>query len=425
MTRIEWERMLHDSAALTQLVEWSRSVRVGEIAEVPVSHCFATEPAPNDERPSAAVLAANNRSTLGAPPFHDVARFLPDVADLGPLEALRALETRFRAEPSQERALLLQSAMNRIYAAPSLDESHRTAVERAAALFSESDTKNVPTQTDNIWYTLYEHADFGGRASYESMTPGPGYWRRPTFAPMGMNDIFSSLSFGASADEVGGVVLLFEHERYFGQYRAYIPTPGQTSFVNYVGNDFNDKTESALIVRRFPRETPPLSLDSLVQKSKIIDIINATPKVRPDGDPIFTWDMWPAGGPSNDWHPNDVNSIFIYVIVPIMVHTPWPYPDYHAQARYWIFLYVDGNGKLQGYVAYWGYWVEGGSISGDVEAGLRDAIPGTIPQVNALVGQAISLANAGGTYSYVYYLPGRFQLAGNVFDDVTVVAVRR
>jgi hypothetical protein len=425
MKRIEWEQMLHDPVALKSIVESAGSIPIGEIAETDVSYGIAAEPPSHIERPSVAVLAANNRSTVGAPPFHDVAPFLPDIADLSPLEALGELETRFKAKPSHETALLLQSAMNRIHAMPSLDESHRTAVERAAALFSERDTRNIPHQTDNIWYTLYEHADFRGMASFESMTPGWGYWRRPTFVPMGMNDIFSSLSFGASADEVGGVVLLFEHERYFGQYRAYIPTPGRTTFVNYVGNDFNDVTSSALIVRRFPRETQPISLSGLVPKSAITDIVNATPKVRPDGDPIFTWDMWPTGGVSGDWHPNDVNSTFIYVIVPIMVHTPWPYSDYHAQARYWIYLYVDGNGQLQGYVAYWGYWVESGIISGRVGAGLKDAIPGTIPQVNALVGRAVALANAGGPYSYVYYLPGRFQLAGNVLDDVTIVAVRR
>jgi hypothetical protein len=424
MERIEWERMLHDPAALTRLVEWSRSAPVGEVAEAPVSHGFAAEPPPHSERPSAAVLAANDRSTLGAPRFHDVAPFLPDVADLSPLEALEALEARFKAEPSHQTALLLQSAMNQIYAVAPRDQPQQAAVERAAALLSERDTSNTPPQTDNIWYTLHEHASFRGMASFESMTPGWGYWRRPTFVPMGMNDIFSSLTFGASDNEVGGAVLLFEHERYFGQYRAFPPTPGRTTSVHYIGNDFNDMTSSALIVRRFPRETL-VGLSSLVPKRAIIDIINKTPKVRPNGDPIFTWDMWPTGGTSSDWHPNDVNSAFIYVIVPIMVHTPWPYADYQAQARYWIYLFVDGNGRLQGYVAYWGYWVEGGVIEGKVAAGLREAIPGTIPQVNALVTRALGFANAVDFYQYVYYLPGRFQLAGHVFDDVTLVAVHR
>src|SRR5262249_46507151 len=49
----------------------------------------------------------------------------------------------------------------------------------------------------------------------------------------------------------------------------------------------------------------------------------------------------------------------------------------------------DGAGKLHGYVAYWGYWVESGVIRDEVASGLRSAIPGTIPQVNDLVGRAV------------------------------------
>jgi hypothetical protein len=177
MKRIEYEKMLHDAEALTRLAERARSAPVGEITDTPVSHGFAAEPPRHIERPSASVIAANNRSADGAPPFHNVAAFLPEVADHTPLEALKALETRFRAEPSHQTSLLLQAAMNRIHAAPWLDESNRAAVEHAAALLSANDKRNVPPQTDNIWYTLYEHADYGGIASFDSMTPGWGYWR--------------------------------------------------------------------------------------------------------------------------------------------------------------------------------------------------------------------------------------------------------
>ena len=104
---------------------------------------------------------------------------------------------------------------------------------------------------------------------------------------------------------------------------------------------------------------------------------------------------------------------------------------------------MDGAGKPNRYVAYWGYWVEGGVISDEVASGLRSAIPGTLPQVNDLVRRAVANANMGGPYSYAYYLPGRslvggnvlqalskamhvtLHIAGNVSDDVTIVAVRR
>jgi len=257
------------------------------------------------------------------------------------------------------------------------------------------------------------------------MTPGWGYWRRPDFGAIGMNDTISSIAYNSSRNEIGGSIVLFEHARYFGRYRNYPIIPGQRGEINYVGNDFNDLATSALIVRRFAKETKPVALSSLIPKSAITDIVNATPRVRPAGDPIFSWDMWPTGGSFGDRHPDDIDRTFIYVNVPITAHTPWPWPDYYAQVRYWIYLYVDPDGKLQGYVAWTGYYVEGGTISGDVADNLKNAIPGTISQVNGLISQALCFANVGGPYQYVYYLPGRFQLAGNVSDDVTIVAVRR
>ena len=401
MDRIQFEKLLTDPAELVRLSEWARTAGTDFEDAGPQNHGFAAEPPAHIDRLNSELLAANDRSTLGALRFEEVAPFLEDVHGLNPLDTLEHLEARFKKVPSHQGALLIQSAMNRISASSSLDADQTRAIERAPDLLSETATVNTPPQPANIWYTLYEHSDFRGRASFTSMTPGWGYWRQPSFVQMGMNDIFSSLSFGASSQEVGGAVLLFEHINYGGAYRAYIPTPGKTSFVNYVGNSFNDKTSSALIVRRFARETTPVSIGSLVPSSSIIDIINATPKVRPDGDPTFTWDMWPTGPNGSGWHPNDPGGTFIYVIVPIMVHTPWPFADYHAQVRYWIRLIVDRAGNLQGYVAYWGYWVEGGIISGRVADGLKAAIPGTIGQVNALVARAV-LINEGIPSTRIY-----------------------
>jgi hypothetical protein len=432
MEKSAWEQTIRDPRALARLTEWSSQAASAVIgattdssSELALSHGFDVEPPAHIEKPNLALISSNNRSTEAATSLLDVQSFVPEIIGLSPLDALEAMEARFRADSSHGNSLLLQAAMNRITAVANIDPTHRAAVDRAAAILSAPDTQHNPPHTDDIWYTVYEHADFGGRSSFTDMSPGWGYWRQPFFGNVGMNDMISSLAFGESQNEVGGAIVLFEHARYFGRYRVYIPTPGQSTSIHYVGNDFNDIASSALIIRRFARETQPVSLGALVPKSKITDIINATPKVRPAGDPVFTWDMWPTGASGSDWHPNDVNKAMIYINVPIMVHTPWPWPDYYAQARYWIYLYVDGGGSIQGYVAYWGYYVESGTISGDVAAGLRDAIPGTIPQVNGLVTNALALANVGGPYQYVYFLPGRFQLAGDVSDDVTIVAVKR
>jgi hypothetical protein len=187
-------------------------------------------------------------------------------------------------------------------------------------------------------------------------------------------------------------------------------------------------------VRRFPNETRPVSIGSFIPQSAITDIVNQQSGVSSDGNATITWDLWPTGPTSSsDWHPNDPGKRFIYVIVPIVVHVhicapPFGWPcftdDYHAQVRYWIYLYVDSNGKLQGYVDYYGYWVESGLISGQVGNGLMAQIPNTLGQVNGLVSQAMSVANSGAPYRFSYFLPGKNQFTGNTGDDVTVVAVR-
>ncbi|MFL6465406.1 MAG: hypothetical protein ACJ73N_13465 [Bryobacteraceae bacterium] len=128
---------------------------------------------------------------------------MPELAGLAPLKALEKLEARFEADPSAQNGLLLQAAMNRITTSQIPDEGHLKAVNRVAKLFSVEDTKNSPPLTDDIWYTAYEHADFGGRSVFEDMTPGWGYWR-PDLGAVGMNDMISSIAYNSSLNEVGG-----------------------------------------------------------------------------------------------------------------------------------------------------------------------------------------------------------------------------
>jgi hypothetical protein len=252
-----------------------------------------------------------------------------------------------------------------------------------------------------------------------------------------MNDKISSLTVTCASNEVGGNVILFENANFIGKFQNYgvaVP-PGINGFVEqdvaYVGDDFNDITSSILMVRRFAGETRPVSIRGLIKPSDLTDLVNQQSGISPAGDPTITWDLWPTGPTSNrDWHPNDPGRRFIYVIVPITVHTPSPFPDAYAQIRYWIYLYVDGNGQLQGFTAYWGYYVSTTCfltqcITGDIASALAQRIPGTTGQVDALVERALAVANVGGPYRFTYFLPGKGGFAGSTWDDVTVVAVQR
>jgi hypothetical protein len=262
------------------------------------------------------------------------------------------------------------------------------------------------------------------------LQPGWVYWAE-TYVGDAMNDKISSLICTCTSDEVGGNFCLFENANFVGRYQNYNVTvpSGIDGYVeedvSYVGDDFNDITSSILLIRRFANETSPVSIGALVPQNDITNIVNAQSQVSSAGAATFTWDMWPTGPTSSsDWHPNDPDKVFIYVLIPINVDTQTIFGTYSAQVRYWIYVYVDGNGQLQGYVDYYGCWVQGGWITGDVQNKLMQKIPGTIGQVNNLVSGALAFANIGGPYRFCYYLPGKNSLTGSTWDDVTVVAVR-
>jgi len=185
-----------------------------------------------------------------------------------------------------------------------------------------------------------------------------------------------------------------------------------------------------MMIRRFPNETEPIDIANLVPESAILNIVNSQGKnIRSGGSTTFTWDVNPTGPTSgSDWHPNAPNMSFIYLIVPIQVNTnEWFFGGwYNCQVRYWIYLYTNDSGTLEGSVYASGYWVQGGLYTGGVASALKSKIPATIPAVNSIVSQALTLANAAAPngYDLVYYLPGN-GTSGNTFDGVRIVGVKR
>jgi hypothetical protein len=375
-------------------------------------------------------VTRNDLSLTALPPhLRDIEKFLPELQKKKPDQLLHTLSERFRADPSTVNATLLQHAVNRITSTGAPDSHLKAAITRAiSVLHQRPDT--TPPRTDDIFCWAYQDANFGGASIFADLVPGWVYWRIP-YVGDSFNDQLSSLIITVMADEVAGNVGLFENANFMGRYQNYNVTvpSGVNDYVeedvSYVGDDFNDITSSILITRRFANETTPVSIGALVPQQAVTDIVNAQQGVSSAGAPTFTWDMWPTGPTSDsDWHPNDPGKRFIYVIVPINVDTGTIFGTYSCQVRYWIYIYVDGSGNLQGYVDWYGCWVQGGWITGQVENDLMQKIPGTIPQVDNLVSQAMGLANIGAPYRFSYFLPGTNALTGSTWDDVTVVAVR-
>jgi hypothetical protein len=402
----------------------------------PIAKGARTEPAPHHLANLTPDLIRNNDLSLVGPSLgrFGIDKFLPELNRQKPDAVLRRLAERYRENPNVNNSLLLQHAVNSLSSAGWASAHLRQEIDRAVSVLHKKASTNDKT-SDDIFSWLYVDANFGGASVFADLPQGWIYWRQP-YVGDAMNDKISSLSLACTGEEVGGNIALFENAGFVGRYQNYgVTLPAGANLVeedvSYVGDDFNDITSSFLIVRRFANETSPVSLKALIPPDKITAIVNQQSGISSNGDPTITWDMWPTGPTSSsDWHPNDPGKRFIYVLIPIKVHTPWPFPDADAQVRYWIYLYVDDQGQLQGYTAYWGYWV--GSccfltqcITGDVANGLAEAIPGTLGQVDALVSDAIGFANLGGPYRFSYFLPGDGGFTGSTWDNVTVVAVKQ
>jgi hypothetical protein len=353
----------------------------------------------------------------------EVDKLFPELADKTPTEIVEALRVKFEKKPSPTSGLLLQRVINQYTAQGKCEGNLSKEIEKAKAAFHKPSHSGA---TDDIWYTAYVDANYGGATFFEDLPSGyinGGYY----YVGDSFNDKLSSIKIGCSSNEVGGYVMLFQNAYFYGNFQNYtVSTPGDPETdISYVGNGFNDQASSIIIQRRFPNETRPIPLSDLVPLNTITAEVNSiSPNLRTSGNPILTWDLYPTGA-NND--PNEPSKAYIYLEIPCQVNTnQWFFGGwYDCQIRYWIYLYVDGNGDLQGYVDYWGYWVQGGLYTNGVASALAQEIPQHLGPVNALVSQATRLANVAGPFNFIYYLPGNGGASGNTNDGVTIVAVKR
>ncbi len=275
----------------------------------------------------------------------------------------------------------------------------------------------------SIWTRLYQHTSYRGRSTYASLPYqfSPSTYQRISkgwLDSVNLHDRISSLDVGASRWEQGGYTILFQHSNYRGRYVMFSATPGSTVRTAHLfGENFNDRTSSALIVRRFSVELPPIALGGLGTpplRQQIGDLSASIPRLSPRGDPVITWDMWPGFSPS---------SKYVYIRVPVRVDVP-NWFDYDAEIRLWIYLYVNSGGRARGYVAWYGARVEGGWKTGSILDRLMDGIPSRLGDINSRISNALSSLDAL-SFVRLYYLPGTASHTGHVNDDVSIVLVKQ
>jgi hypothetical protein len=161
----------------------------------------------------------------------------------------------------------------------------------------------------------------------------------------------------------------------------------------------------------------------LSQWTTFLDSALAGSRASRQGEPTLTWEMFPAT--ISYLNPDHT---YLKIYQPLHISMPWPFSDYAASMTYHIQLFVDGSHHLRAWGARWAYWVESGIKAGHIgdslEPQVRDGLTTLVNQVNA----KISVLDALGSMSDVYYLPGKQLtrigtgfITGNTNDDVTIV----
>lgn len=374
-------------------------------------------------------IAANDRSRLAELRWPDVLPFLPDLAEVGPVEVLVAMRERFVNAPTETNADLLQAAVNQITAAPDLHREHAHEISAAKELFHSGAGLVDQAATDNIWYEAYVHPNFRGPEFFTSMTPNWGYWRQPDlrevrdpYTHTRADDVISSVRLGASADEVGGQVIFFEHVNYGGRYLNHTIPRGERRNIAWIDRDFSGLASSALIVRQFAGDLEPVQVSRVFAVPSMAELGMTMAGIAADGPPGFTWDMWPA---------HDPGKIFIKVSIPLRLSTsikignlPSIHIDRRLEARYWIHPFVS-DGRLRASVDWCGWFVEGGLGSSHIADQFRSRVQSSVTTVQQRVDAATTrAATVTPRLSYCYLLPGRNDHRGRVTDDVTLICVR-
>ncbi len=127
--------------------------------------------------------------------------------------------------------------------------------------------------------------------------------------------------------------------------------------------------------------------------------------------------FWPGFAPDRN---------FVSIEQNLNVAIDW-WPDYDAQVRYDIYLYLNANGNVWGYSYYPYVWVEGGIFSGKIFNELYPKLKEGAHTLTQKIQSKLSLLSFK-KFSGLYLLPGNKPSAsfgdyGHTRDNSTLVLV--
>ena len=243
------------------------------------------------------------------------------------------------------------------------------------------------------------HADFnidinfGGDVDSFTLDNSWRYWWVVFGSKFGNN----ISSFRATAyDGFNGNVYGFTGKHFLNTYLALNLQEGGTSWWSYVGDALNDRIESAILVNRGKDELVTGLKDQIAGDfASGMDVQLAGTQVSRAGDPRVYTTFWPGYDP---------DKTFVSIEQDLNVALDW-WPDYSAQVRYDVYLYLDGAGTVQGYVAWTYVWVEGGIFSGDIFDSLQPKLVAGAAAVTTKIQEKLAMFSAF-HFKSLYLLPG-------------------
>lgn len=285
---------------------------------------------------------------------------------------------------------------------------------------------------------VYTGKDFGGSGRLYGVGTSERVRRVPA-SMMQSSGLHSAVSSATvfSSGVCDATLLLFrpylgfiDLGNYNGSYLQLTNQRGSGSALdvaNLAGHSFNDAARSMLLVaaRKQTNEFRVSFRDVFLNQWRdIIDAELAGSQAERNGNPQLTWELWPSGIS----HLNS-NHQYLKIRQRLRIKLSW-WPDYDASITYHIRLYVNGSGKLKGYVQRWAYWVESGVKAGSIGDKLRPKVIDGMGTLNSeLETQLDALSFL--TLKDLYYLPGNQVTrrptgvsGGTTFDDVTIVLDR-
>lgn len=224
-------------------------------------------------------------------------------------------------------------------------------------------------------------------------------------------------SFRANAfSGKNGNVFAFMDNHFTGDYMSLNMNEGVTSWWSYVGSAHNDDISSAILVNREKSEFSTGLKDQIAGDfATQMDAKLKGTQVSRKGAPRIYTNFWPGYDP---------NKNFVSIEQDLNVALDW-WPDYDAQVRYDIYLYLNAAGKVQGYVAWTYVWVEGGIFSGDIFDSLQPKLVAGAADLTTKLQQKLAIFQ-NFTFNTLYLLPGpppssAFGDIRNAKDDSTLV----